>query len=109
MFDHDSERELLLLQINYIPFWAPQPQAIIHTLTLCNAHVLLINFNAFKALFFLSFVYHNNCYRPHYMKMVFQKLLSKAYRFSKSVQINLYVDSLRIFFFKYFSLFANYN
>lgn len=89
MFDHDSDRELLLLQINYIP---PQPQALIHTLTLCNAHVLLINFNAFKALFFwvffLSFVYHNNCYRPHYMKMVFQKLLSKAYRFSKSVQIN---------------------
>lgn len=49
MFDHDSDRELLLLQINYIP---PQPQALIHTLTLCNAHVLLINFNAFKALFF---------------------------------------------------------
>lgn len=58
MFDHDSDRELLLLQINYIPFWAPQPQALIHTLTLCN---------------FLSFVYHNNCYRPNYMKMVFQK------------------------------------
>lgn len=55
MFDHDSDRELLLLQINYIPFWAPQPQALIHTLTLCNAHVLLINFNAFKALFFLKF------------------------------------------------------
>lgn len=76
MFDHDSDRELLLLQINYIPFWAPQPQALIHTLTLCNAHVLLINFNAFKALFFgffLSFVYRNNCYRPNYMKMVFQK------------------------------------
>lgn len=52
MFDHDSDRELLLLQINYIPLWAPQPQALIHTLTLCNAHVLLINFNAFKALFF---------------------------------------------------------
>lgn len=52
MFDHDSDRELLLLQINYIPLWAPQPQDLIHTLTLCNAHVLLINFNAFKALFF---------------------------------------------------------
>lgn len=106
MFDHDSDRELLLLQINYIPFWAPQTQAIIHTLTLCNAHVLLINFNAFKALFFwvfLSFVYHNNCYRPNYMKMVFQKGIVQG------ISINSYVDSLRIFFFKYFSLFANYN
>lgn len=52
MFDHDSDRELLLLQINYIPFWAPQPQALIHTLTLCNAHVLLIHYALFFGFFF---------------------------------------------------------